>query len=310
MASASLAATIVGPATDAGTSLDRRIAGDGSHGRPDTTPAGLTITSRDRRFGRNRDEDSQRWWVGGDPYATALYNSLSVSFPRGEAYFVESVRQWRDGADPRLAADIRAFIQQEVTHSREHGVFNRRLAADGYDISRLEASVQGALDMTRSRGPVAMVIVTAALEHFTGILSHELLANPVHLADADPEEAAMWRWHAGEEIEHKGVAYDTMLHATRDWGGFKRWRKRALVMILLSWTMVYNRYLGALDLLEQDGITGARAKWRMLVTMFARPGLFGRSARAWLGWFRPGFHPWQVDDRHLIARAGMDQPVS
>jgi predicted metal-dependent hydrolase len=31
-------------------------------------------------------------------------------------------------------------------------------------------------------------------------------------------------------------------------------------------------------------------------------------ARPWLGYFLPGFHPWQVDDRALIALA--DSPYA
>ena len=54
-----------------------------------------------------------------------------------------------------------------------------------------------------------------ALEHFTAILAHELLARPAPPRAAPTSEAAeLWRWHACEEIEHKGVAYDTWLHAT------------------------------------------------------------------------------------------------
>ena len=44
-------------------------------------PADLTITPRDRRFGRGQTQS--RWWLGGDPIATAFYNALSVTFPRG-----------------------------------------------------------------------------------------------------------------------------------------------------------------------------------------------------------------------------------
>jgi len=60
------------------------------------TPQDLTITPRDRRFGRGAA--TARWWLGGNPYASALYNALSVTFPKGEAYFVESVRAFRVGA--------------------------------------------------------------------------------------------------------------------------------------------------------------------------------------------------------------------
>src|SRR3546814_4329704 len=42
----------------------------------------------------------------------------------------------------KLAREIRAFTQQEVIHSREHVVFNRKAGEAGYDLSELEADVR------------------------------------------------------------------------------------------------------------------------------------------------------------------------
>ena len=67
----------------------------------------LTITPRDRRFGR--EAATPRLWHGGRVEATAIYNALSTTFPVGEAFFVESVRAFRDGAPPKLAEEIKAF---------------------------------------------------------------------------------------------------------------------------------------------------------------------------------------------------------
>ena len=50
------------------------------------TPIDLTITPRDRRFGR--DLQQKRWWLNGDPIGSAFHNALSITFPRGEAFFV------------------------------------------------------------------------------------------------------------------------------------------------------------------------------------------------------------------------------
>ena len=119
----------------------------------ETTPSDLTITPRDRRFGRGAA--TTRWWMGGDPVATALYNALSATFPKGEAFFVESVRAFRDDAPPKLAAEIRAFTTQEVMHSREHVAFNRRAHDAGYDLEPLEKRVDWRLDMVRARHPIA-----------------------------------------------------------------------------------------------------------------------------------------------------------
>ncbi|HEY7959874.1 MAG TPA: metal-dependent hydrolase [Sphingomicrobium sp.] len=263
------------------------------------TPADLSITPRDRRFGR--ETATPRLWHGGRVEATAIYNALSSTFPIGEAYFVESVRAFRDGAPPKLAEEIKAFTTQEAIHSREHDAFNKRAELAGYDLSKLEARVQDRLAITRERAPIVNVGATMALEHFTAILAHELLNNPRHLEGAEPEAADLWRWHSVEEIEHKGVAYDTWLFATRDWPRWKRWKVKAKVMLLVTRNFVVDRTAGSLELMRQDGVTGLKAWSLLLWYLWVRPGMFRKIAGAWLKFFLPGFHPWNEDDRHLLA---------
>ena len=262
------------------------------------TPADLSITPRDRRFGREQRLD--RLWHGGRVEAPAIYNALSSTFPIGEAYFVESVRKFREGAPPKLAEEIKAFTTQEAIHSREHDAFNKRAETAGYDLSKLEQRVSERLEITKSRPAIVNVAATMALEHFTAILAHELLANPKHLEGADPEAAELWRWHACEEIEHKGVAYDTWLYATRDWPRFKRWKVKAKVMLLVTRNFLVDRTAGSLELMRQDGVTGLKAWTLLLSYLWLRPGMFRKIAGAWFKYFLPGFHPWNEDDRHLL----------
>jgi predicted metal-dependent hydrolase len=263
------------------------------------TPADLSITPRDRRFGR--DATTPRLWHGGRVEATAIYNALSTTFPKGEAYFVESVRAFREGAPPKLAEEIKAFTTQEAIHSREHEAFNKRAESSGYDLSRLEARVAERLAITKDRPPIVNVAATMALEHFTAILAHQLLADPRHLEGAEQATADLWRWHAAEEIEHKGVAYDTWLYATRGWPRLKRWKVKAKVMLLVTRNFLVDRTAGALELMRQDGVTGAKAWWLLLTYLWVRPGMFRKIAGAWVKYFLPGFHPWNEDDRHLLA---------
>lgn len=268
------------------------------------TPTDLTITPRDRRFGRG--QGSARHWLNGDPIATAFFNALSITFPRGEAYFIDSVRAFRNGVPERLGREIAAFIKQEVVHSREHLAFNRQVSDHGYDVSVLDADVVRLLDLARQCPPIISLAATMALEHFTAILAHELLRDPRHLAGAEPEAAALWRWHAIEEIEHKGVAHDTWMHATRDWSRAKRWRIKALMMLIVTKHFLHHRARGMMKLLRQDGVTGVRAWGGLLRYALVRPGILRRVARPWIGYFLPGFHPWRVDDRALIALADSD----
>ena len=269
-----------------------------------STPADLTITPRDVRFGRG--QRLGRYWLNDDPIATAFYNALSVTFPKGEAYFCESVKAFRDGAPPKLASEINAFVKQEVIHSREHVAFNRHVTDQGYDVRRLDRDVDDALALTRGRPAIASLAATTALEHFTAMLAHELIANPRHLAGGEEQAKALWLWHAAEEIEHKGVAYDTWLHATKDWPRFTRWRVKSMVMLITTWRFFTGRTLGMLELLRQDGLTGPRVWARLFWYAFGNPGMARKVAGVWAAYFLPGFHPWKHDDRALIGLAESD----
>ena len=37
-----------------------------------------------------------RFWFGGDPFITRMFDALSLTFPDGERYFIQSVRLLRD----------------------------------------------------------------------------------------------------------------------------------------------------------------------------------------------------------------------
>jgi predicted metal-dependent hydrolase len=267
-----------------------------------TTPPDLHIRPRNIAF---RGLSQRRPWLDGDPVATALFNALSATFPQGERFFMDSVRRYRGAVEGVLAEQVAAFIAQEALHTREHVGFNRQLADQGYDIVRLEARTQRRLDFARTRPPLLQLGVTIALEHFTAILAHELLADRRHLDGADPEATALWRWHAIEEIEHKAVAFDTFMVAARAAGrpAPVRWLIRFWTMVLV--TLLLFGVIGAnmADLLRQDGVRGWKAWGGGMRLLWLRPGLLRRIALPYLDYFRPGFHPWDTDDRALTRQA-------
>ena len=269
-------------------------------GKAGPTPADLTITVRDERFGR--DQKPGRWWLAGDPVATAWHNALSATFPRGEAFFIEAVKAHREGAGPKLEAEIRAFIKQEINHTREHIAFNRAAVDAGYDLDAIDQRVAANLELTKNRPAILNLAVTMALEHYTAMMAQEFLANPQHFAGAEPETAAMWRWHAVEEIEHKGVAYDTWLHATKDWTRYRRWKVKSLMMLIVTMNFIRNRWQDTLELLKQDGLTGWKVKAKLAWYLVGTPGVLRRIFPAWCSYFLPGFHPWNHDDRALISK--------
>ncbi|WP_274617168.1 metal-dependent hydrolase [Novosphingobium terrae] len=257
------------------------------------------INVRNHRFLRN--SEIKRWWLGNNPVATAWHNALSATFPRGEAFFIDSLKVFREGASPELAIEIRNFIAQEAHHSREHLHFNRHIEASGFDLSAIDARLALFIAKTRVKSDLVNLIVTAVLEHLTTIIAREVLGETPVYRDADAQVLALWRWHAVEEIEHKAVAYDTFLHATRRWSAWRRWRVRCIIAILVTRTFVAHRWRDTLELLAQDGITGWRARGSLLAYLVLKPGVLRRILPDWLSFLKPGYHPAKRDDSRLLA---------
>src|SRR6201996_3171961 len=163
-------------------------------------PADLQIQPRNIMFARGRCAD--RWWNGGNPYATAFYNSLSLTFPKGEAFFIESVRNFRDQVPAAQQQQIDAFIKQEAAHSREHNHLNGQVEQAGYDVAPMHADLDARLALLKDKAPIFGLVTTVALEHFTAIIAHACLKDASHFKDASADAARLWKWHAIEEIEH------------------------------------------------------------------------------------------------------------
>jgi predicted metal-dependent hydrolase len=272
------------------------------------TPADLKINPRDLKFNRAGANGGHhtRWWHGNDPVKTAFLNALSMVFPQGESLFVEAVRRYRDAADPELQAQITAFVRQETLHTREHVVFNRLIEQAGYDVAAMNAYTAKRMSIARSRPPIAQLAVTVALEHFTAILAHELLKNPNHLDGAPAEIARLWKYHAIEEIEHKAVAFDTYVAATKNWSPFKRWYVRCKVMAIMSYLFWRSNARHMADFFQQDGINTPRTWLRVLKLHFVSPGMLRKIFGQYWKFYAPNFHPWHMDDRALIVGAERD----
>ena len=111
----------------------------------------------------------------------------------------------------------------------------------------------------------------------------------------------MWRWHAMEEIEHKGVAFDTYLAATRKMPPFRRWLLRSVVMAITTMLFFAEIFIGCRESFRQDGINRPRTWFKLAYYLFAKPGVMRSVMRDYFSYYRSSFHPWQHDDRALIA---------
>lgn len=235
----------------------------------------------------------ERLWNGGDAFRTAFFNALSMSFPRGEQYFIDSVRNGLkalpDAQRAAHAAEVQGFIGQEATHRRIHALFNGHLLSQGH-VNRIEQRSQKRIEANAHLDLRNHLAATAATEHFTAIFADWMLRHPEALEGAEPRLRTMWLWHSAEESEHRSTAFDIYLAS----GGNHAWRVRVFRAVTVI-------FLG--DLLRQtlrnlwhDGCLFKpgtwRSAWRLL---FSRDGLIRSNVGPWRDYLRPDFHPSQHD---------------
>ncbi|MDX9686986.1 metal-dependent hydrolase [Halopseudomonas formosensis] len=265
-----------------------------------STPDHLDI--RPRRLNAALPDPLPRWWLGNDPFRTHFFNAMSVLFPDGEQFFIDSVRHFRDRVtDPALAQQIRGFIGQEAHHSREHIEYNQRLRDLGYDIDALERPVRQRIRwIHKNFSPERQLAATVALEHFTAIMADTVLRHPHWLADADPEMRRLWRWHALEETEHKSVAFDVYMQVCGD----RRMLRRA--MRLSTFFFLRDVTIGTLSMLRRDGQLNLRTWWRGMRWLWGKGGFFRHLLGAYRDFFRRDFHPWKHDNSALMHQVASE----
>jgi len=265
-----------------------------------STPLEVAVTPRDLRF--DVADASKGYWLAGDPVGTAVFNALSLTFPDGERLFMDAVRLHRPYVSGKLAEDVKGFIAQEAIHSREHHSLNLLIDCHHYPVDEIERMVRGRTTFARERGPVAMLVSTICLEHFTAMMADLLMEDAELFAGASPDIERMWRWHAMEETEHKAVAFDVFMAATKDWDPVRRYMRRSIAMAIITLLFTRNIALYATLLLQADGYSRKAARRAALRYLWRRPGIFRRGWRTYFAWYRPGFHPWDHDNRaELVA---------
>lgn len=246
-----------------------------------------------RRLLVDLDSPIERRWNGGDAFRSAFFNALSMSFPIGEQFFIDSVRAGVRALPPqeqaRFADEVQGFVGQEATHRHLHSRFNRHLAEFGY-ANGWEPRIRRRLARLEGTDVRHGVAITAATEHFTALLAAHQHRFPSVLAGADPRLLALWQWHAAEETEHRSTAFDVY----RALGGSERWRRHWFRLVSLHFSLDVLRQTASI--LRRDGMLW---RWRTWASgarfLFGREGLVTRGFGMWRSYLRPGFHPSQHD---------------
>ncbi|MGE4240363.1 metal-dependent hydrolase [Ramlibacter sp.] len=264
-----------------------------------------------RRLLVDMDAPIARHWCAGDPFRTALFNALSMSFPVGEQFFIDAVRDGLKALpaaeQERFRAEVQGFVGQEATHRRLHGLYNAHLARLGLD-NQWDARARSQLGLFAGTDVRHALAVTAAHEHFTAIFAEYMLRNPDLLGTDDPRLATLWLWHSAEEAEHKTTAFDLY----RTLGGNEEWR---LVWFRrITWTFLGELLRQTALNLRRDGTLWRWRTWRGAASfLFGRRGMVRNLYRPWREYFRADFHPGQHDSaaslEWLEANRGQYVPV-
>jgi hypothetical protein len=232
-------------------------------------------------------------WNGGDAFRTAFFNALSMSFPRGEQFFIDSVRAGLKAlpeAERAVhAVEVQGFIGQEATHRRLHALFNAHLERQGH-VNRIDERARVRIESHAHLDLRNHLAATAATEHFTALFADWMLTHAEALEGAEPRLQTLWLWHSAEEAEHRCTAFD-MYHAA---GGNHAWRVRVFKAVTVI-------FLG--DLLRQtlrnlrhDGALLRWSTWRSAwQLLFKRDGLLRGNVGLWREYLRADFHPSQHD---------------
>lgn len=264
---------------------------------PNAAGTGRPIQAR--RFLAQFNPETPRHWCGGDPVLTHILNAYTLLVPGNEGYYIRSLKRWMPKlSDPAMRTMVAQFMLQEGQHGAGHLRCWQMLEAQGYRIAGFQRPVDAFLyrflePITPMRLRIAMV---ACVEHVNAYLGHEFLKQEL-LRDADPDLRALFEWHFAEEIEHKHVVFDVLQVQSGNY----------LLRVLAAGLVLPLFYLlmsvGALLLLRQDGLLGRRATWKQVRQhLFSRDHMARRTCRYVFDYLRPGFHPWQLDDRELAQR--------
>jgi len=232
-------------------------------------------------------------WNGGDAFRSAFFSALSMSFPVGEQYFIDSVRAGLqalpEAQRERFAAEVQGFVGQEATHRRLHALFNGHLAALGYR-NEIERRAVKRLAANAHRDVRVHVAATAATEHFTAIFADWMLRHPEALAGAEPRLRTLWLWHSAEESEHRSTAFDIYAAIS----GNHAWRIRVFRYVTVTFLSDVLRQ--TVRNLWHDGSLFKWSTWRGgAKLLFARDGMFRSNVGSWRDYLAPDFHPGQHD---------------
>ena len=237
--------------------------------------------------------DVPRYWFAGDPFLTRMFDALSLTFPDGERYFIQSVRLFRDQIqDPDLKQRVADFIRQEAQHGIAHDKMNQVMKDQGMPVDQFIQRLNKVFKFElKYRSPQYNIAMTAAAEHLTALMAETFYGEKETLQDAHPYVRALFAWHAIEEMEHRDVAFDVMQQV-----GNVPEVTRKMALVFTTGLMFGFTLYRANVMLKCDGFNRTqrlKMNVRGLQWLFGKQGKLRKMQSQYRDWFKPDFHPSQ-----------------
>lgn len=238
----------------------------------------------------------KRHYFANSPLMSHFLTALSSTFPVGEQFFVNSVRNVRDKvSDPQLQAQIAAFIGQEAMHSKAHDEFNEAWRRDDYNLDSFQNWLNQRDKYLRTIPPKLQLALTCAFEHFTALLGGYVLQHPELLKTLDQDALKLWVWHAIEEIEHRSVAFDVYQHVYGDD------RIRRLLMRSVTTGFASIAFYGTTRLFWQDKWNSLPKIGGNLFGLYLLVKMLVQLMPEYFAYYKKDFHPSQKDYGRMVG---------
>ncbi len=251
-----------------------------------------------RRVSFDFNDIAEPFYYRGNPLISAMWATMSASFPAGEAEFINSVKLFESQInDSKLKQEVKNFAAQEAHHSLQHRQVNKLLDERGYNTAKVdqrfkEKMAERALKWSAERRLARTVVA----EHVTAIMAHFALTHSESMSHFPDSFRRLFQWHAIEEIEHKSVAFDVYQHCVNDQALLRREFRYFSYL-----EFPFNVSMGTRFLLKQMGRKASwqdrKGLWRYL---FGEDGLISSVKPLYMSFLDKDFHPWNLDDSVLV----------
>lgn len=259
----------------------------------------MEFTSKPLRL--DWEKELPKYWFDNSPVKTHFFNALSITFPEGEKFFIDSIKALRDKIiDEQLLKDIDTFIKQENWHSYAHRQYNNWLLTQGLQSKKLEERfLRQFTFLTKNLNKKQKLTTTVCLEHITSTLANYMLEHPELLDSMDPHFRHLWIWHSVEELEHKNIAMDVLNSTSKFTMNLRR-----LNMIFATTLLMLMVFGNTISFLKADKQLW---KWQTFkdATSFMfnkKNGFIRKSFKPWFNFMTYNFHPKNHDHTDLLRK--------